>query len=190
MNGNELDFSFSGSKPLSCAGPKQHDIKAETEARRQLIKPEHSKNSLRHHSASHPRSARQLPTHRHRRTAPPTPNPPPPNRSARNRLIVAGGVACNAGLRKAGFSTRWTRFYFPTLNFSTDNAAMIAAAAYPKFRASQDFAGFDLKAQGRLDASFELESHGSTQAPGQATKAADPRRRKHHCRRIGQRRRG
>jgi len=39
--------------------------------------------------------------------------------------------------------------FFPTPALSTDNAAMIAAAAFPKFRAGH-FADFSLRAQANL----------------------------------------
>jgi N6-L-threonylcarbamoyladenine synthase len=57
-------------------------------------------------------------------------------------IIVTGGVAANARLR-AEFQRRSAReglqAFFPSRKLSTDNAAMIAAAAYPKFLAG-DFA--------------------------------------------------
>jgi len=64
------------------------------------------------------------------------------------RILVTGGVAANRELR-----TRFTlhaaqhhlRLAFPTLALSTDNAAMIAAAAWPRFLAN-DFADLDLSA--------------------------------------------
>jgi N6-L-threonylcarbamoyladenine synthase len=59
-------------------------------------------------------------------------------------MIVSGGVACNSGLRRAAQSA-----LFPTPGLSTDNAAMIAAAAIPKF-ARRDFADFTLRAQATL----------------------------------------
>ena len=65
-------------------------------------------------------------------------------------IIVSGGVACNTGLREAarrgGFPCP---VYFPTPGLSTDNAAMIAAAAFPKL-ARREFSGFDLKAKANL----------------------------------------
>ncbi len=64
-------------------------------------------------------------------------------------VLVAGGVACNAGLRQRARSIHGPAFYFPSPGLSTDNAAMIAAAAFPKYRQGQ-FAGFDLKAQASL----------------------------------------
>ena len=59
-----------------------------------------------------------------------------------SRILVTGGVAANRELR-ARFTTAATRrgltVAFPTLALSTDNAAMIAAAAWPRFLA-RDFA--------------------------------------------------
>jgi N6-L-threonylcarbamoyladenine synthase len=53
-------------------------------------------------------------------------------------VIVSGGVAANSRLR-AAFEQRTAQAgltaYFPSRALSTDNAAMIAAAAYPRFRA-------------------------------------------------------
>ncbi|HEX4486998.1 MAG TPA: tRNA (adenosine(37)-N6)-threonylcarbamoyltransferase complex transferase subunit TsaD [Terriglobales bacterium] len=64
-------------------------------------------------------------------------------------LFVAGGVAANAELRTR-FEQRSTQegllVYFPSRPLSTDNAAMIAAAAYPKFLA-KDFAPLDFCAE-------------------------------------------
>ena len=65
-------------------------------------------------------------------------------------LIVSGGVACNSGLRAAAQARRLgIPVRFPSPALSTDNAAMIAAAAMPKYRRG-DFAGFDLRAQANL----------------------------------------
>ncbi len=59
-----------------------------------------------------------------------------------SHILVTGGVAANRELR-ARFTTAATRrgltVAFPTLALSTDNAAMIAAAAWPRFLA-RDFA--------------------------------------------------
>jgi N6-L-threonylcarbamoyladenine synthase len=64
-------------------------------------------------------------------------------------LFVTGGVAANRELRRK-FETDATReglsVYFPSRPLSTDNAAMIAAAAYPKFLA-RDFALMDFSAE-------------------------------------------
>ena len=65
-------------------------------------------------------------------------------------MIVSGGVACNSGLRAAAAALALPYpVYFPTPGLSTDNAAMIAAAAFPKL-ARGDFAGFETAAQANL----------------------------------------
>jgi N6-L-threonylcarbamoyladenine synthase len=56
------------------------------------------------------------------------------------RILVTGGVAANRELRErfsAEAARRGVRVSFPTLALSTDNAAMIAAAAWPRFMAGE-----------------------------------------------------
>ena len=68
------------------------------------------------------------------------------------RILVTGGVAANRELRArftAEAARRGLQIAFPTLALSTDNAAMIAAAAWPRFLA-QDFARTDLTADPSL----------------------------------------
>jgi N6-L-threonylcarbamoyladenine synthase len=68
------------------------------------------------------------------------------------RILVTGGVAANSELRArftAEAARRGLQVAFPTLALSTDNAAMIAAAAWPRFLA-QDFAPSDLTADPSL----------------------------------------
>jgi N6-L-threonylcarbamoyladenine synthase len=67
-------------------------------------------------------------------------------------LFVTGGVAANSALRKAfeeKSATEGLPVYFPSRRLSTDNAAMIAAAAYPKFLAG-DFAPAGFSAEASL----------------------------------------
>ncbi len=65
-------------------------------------------------------------------------------------ILISGGVACNAGLRAAAKQRRLPcPVYFPTFALATDNAAMIAAAAFPKLE-RLEFAGYDLQAQPNL----------------------------------------
>jgi N6-L-threonylcarbamoyladenine synthase len=68
------------------------------------------------------------------------------------RILITGGVAANRELRSR-FTTeaarRRIRVAFPTPALSTDNAAMIAAAAWPRFQ-SGDFAPGDLSADASL----------------------------------------
>jgi N6-L-threonylcarbamoyladenine synthase len=67
-------------------------------------------------------------------------------------LFVTGGVAANRALR-AAFDTQAAQqgidVFFPSRSLSTDNAAMIAAAAYPKFL-SHDFLPMDFNAEAGL----------------------------------------
>jgi N6-L-threonylcarbamoyladenine synthase len=64
-------------------------------------------------------------------------------------LFVTGGVAASNELRQRfeqDAAMEGLPVYFPSRPLSTDNAAMIAAAAYPKFLA-RDFAGMDFSAE-------------------------------------------
>ena len=67
-------------------------------------------------------------------------------------LLVTGGVAANNELRRR-FETdahkEGLQVYFPSRSLATDNAAMIAAAAYPKFL-KQEFAPMDFSAEAGL----------------------------------------
>jgi N6-L-threonylcarbamoyladenine synthase len=67
-------------------------------------------------------------------------------------IVVSGGVAANSELRRRFAEEAGRRglpVAFPTLAMSTDNAAMIAAAAWPKFVA-EEFAGEGLVAVPQL----------------------------------------
>ena len=64
-------------------------------------------------------------------------------------LFVTGGVAANKELRETferEAAEQGLPVFFPSRPLSTDNAAMIAAAAYPKFLARQ-FAAIDFSAE-------------------------------------------
>ncbi len=67
-------------------------------------------------------------------------------------VMVSGGVAANAELRRTfeeEAGRRGLDSFFPSRALSTDNAAMIAAAAYPHFLAGE-FAGEELDAEAVL----------------------------------------
>jgi N6-L-threonylcarbamoyladenine synthase len=67
-------------------------------------------------------------------------------------VFVTGGVAANGELRRRferDAAEQGLRAFFPSRPLSTDNAAMIAAAAYPKFLAG-DFAAMDFSAEAGL----------------------------------------
>ncbi len=146
MKGNELDFSFSGLKTAVLRWTQGQDI-AEEIALRKTMKnatlaewrgatPQQTLDLLASFQSAVIRellrraliSAEQI---------------------GAESILVAGGVASNVGLRKAASQTNGFRFYFPSAALSTDNAAMIAAAAFPKFE-RHEFASFDLKAQAGL----------------------------------------
>jgi len=67
-------------------------------------------------------------------------------------LFITGGVAANSELRETferEAAQQGLPVYFPSRPLSTDNAAMIAAAAYPKWLA-KEFAPADLSAEAAL----------------------------------------
>ena len=67
-------------------------------------------------------------------------------------IVVSGGVAANSELRRrltAEADRRGLPIAFPSLALSTDNAAMIAAAAWPRLQAG-DLAPEDLTATPQL----------------------------------------
>jgi len=147
MKGNTLDFSFSGLKTAVLRWVQQHDLTAEIESRRRsqgasveellALTPQPTLDLLA--SFQHTVIEELL-----RRVAISI------EEIGARSLIISGGVASNAGLRAAARSARLScPVYFPTPALSTDNAAMIAAAAFPKLRAG-NFADFSLRAQANL----------------------------------------
>jgi len=57
-----------------------------------------------------------------------------------NALVVSGGVSANRALRanlSAAAAARGARVYYPRIEFSTDNAAMIAVAGIARLKAGQ-----------------------------------------------------
>ncbi len=147
MKGNPLDFSFSGLKTAVLRWVEQHDMAAEIEARRRLQQP-----TLEDWLRFTPRATLGLLASFQktvieellRRLAASA-----EDIGARS-LIVSGGVASNAGLRAAARKANLPGpVFFPTPALSTDNAAMIAAAAFPKLL-RDDFDGFNLRADANL----------------------------------------
>jgi N6-L-threonylcarbamoyladenine synthase len=67
-------------------------------------------------------------------------------------VLVTGGVACNGRLREAfeaAAADEGLELYIPSPKYTTDNAAMIAAAGFLHFEAG-NFAGLDLNADAAL----------------------------------------
>jgi N6-L-threonylcarbamoyladenine synthase len=151
MKGNALDFSFSGLKTAVLRWVEGRDMEAETGARRALQRnvphpttedwlaatPQRTLDLL----ASFQRAVIHELLTRAADSA---------ERMSARSVIISGGVACNRGLRAAAQSAGLPcAVHFPSPALSTDNAAMIAAAAFPKL-ARGEFAGFDVMAQANL----------------------------------------
>jgi N6-L-threonylcarbamoyladenine synthase len=146
MKGNELDFSFSGLKTAVLRWTEANDVTAEVTARRALHRP-----SLEDLLAATPQRTLDLLASFQstvieellRRASASA------DQIGAESVIVAGGVACNSGLQRASGERHGQRFFFPSIALSTDNAAMIAAAAFPKYL-RREFSDFGLKAQSSL----------------------------------------
>jgi N6-L-threonylcarbamoyladenine synthase len=152
MKGNALDFSFSGLKTAVLRWVESHDLADEIEARKRLLRtvPE---PTLDQWLLVTPQPTRDLLASfqrtvieellRHASSA------AQQNEGVRS-LIVSGGVACNSGLRMAVTqAATGLPVFFPSAALSTDNAVMIAAAAFPKFRRGE-FASLDVAAEPNL----------------------------------------
>ncbi len=147
MKGNTTDFSFSGLKTAVLRWVEQHDLTAEIAARRKLpnatyedwlrLTPQPTLDLI----ASFQRTVIEELLRRSAACV---------EELGARALIIAGGVASNSGLRAAARNANLPcPVYFPTPALSTDNAAMIAAAAFPKFERG-GFADFGLRAKANL----------------------------------------
>jgi len=147
MKGNTLDFSFSGLKTAVLRWAQSRDMQAEIDARRALVNPgledwlAHTPPETLDLLASFQHTVIEELLRRVRSQAEQT--------DARS-LIISGGVACNSGLRRAAQCGDLPYpVFFPTAGLSTDNAAMIAAAAFPKLLRGE-FSDFSLRAYANL----------------------------------------
>ncbi len=147
MKGNTLDFSFSGLKTAVLRWVEHHDLTAEIETRRRspgasaqdflALTPQPTLDLLA--SFQYTVIEELL-----RRAAVSI------EEIGARSFIISGGVASNAGLRAAARAAGLAcPVYFPTPALSTDNAVMIAAAAFPKLSAG-NFSDFSLRAQANL----------------------------------------
>ena len=150
IKGNALDFSFSGIKTAVLRYVESHDLTAEIERRRALRErqPRVPTESFLELSSSTTLDLVASFQHAVVEQLVEGTLAAAQLRDVR-AILVSGGVACNSLLR-ARFqqlpASRRIPVFFPSLTLSTDNAVMIAAAAYPKFLV-QDFAGLDLPAE-------------------------------------------
>jgi N6-L-threonylcarbamoyladenine synthase len=151
MKGNALDFSFSGLKTAVLRWFEAHEMESEVAARRALLEktPRPSAEEWLNVTpratldvlASFQRTVIDELLRRTMRAA---------EQLGARAAIISGGVAMNTGLRRTvAASALPYPAYFPAAGLSTDNAAMIAAAAFPKL-ARGEFAGFDLRAKPAL----------------------------------------
>ena len=151
MKGNSLDFSFSGLKTAVLRWSEARDLTAEIAARRELLR-RSPRPTAEEWLTVTPRETLDLVASFQytvieellRRA----------NQSAEAigaaSVVISGGVASNAGLRRAAQSNRLPYpVYFPNAGLSTDNAAMIAAAAFPRL-ARGEWSDFTLAAQANL----------------------------------------
>ena len=145
MKGNTLDFSFSGLKTAVLRWVEAHDMAAEIAARRA------TSGNVDWRTLTPPRTLDLLASFQQAViTELLTRAAASAEAIGARTLIVSGGVACNSGLRAAAQSAK-LRYpvYFPSLALSTDNAAMIAAAAFPKLE-RREFSNLEIAAQANL----------------------------------------
>ncbi len=151
MKGNALDFSFSGLKTAVLRWVEARGMELEIEARKAVRRgnPQPSAEEWRKVTPSATldllASFQQAVIHELLTRAAAS-----AESTHAQSLIISGGVACNTGLRAAAKAAKLPYpVYFPTPGLSTDNAAMIAAAAFPKYERGE-FASLDIKAQANL----------------------------------------
>jgi len=149
-NSERFDFSYSGIKTAVLRYVETHDMKASVEARRKALAGI-SKPTLEDYLANCDKQTLDLVASFQRAVVDDLVRKTLAAAETHNiaTLLVTGGVAANNELRQT-FEREGARVgipvFFPSRPLSTDNAAMIAAAAYPKFLA-KDFAGMDFSAE-------------------------------------------
>jgi N6-L-threonylcarbamoyladenine synthase len=151
MKSNPFDFSFSGLKTAVLRWVEARDMESEIAARRVFLR-ENPAPSTEDWLALTPRATLGLlASFQHAVISELLTRAGASAESIGARaLIVSGGVACNTGLRAAAKGARLPYpVHFPSFGLSTDNAAMIAAAAFPKFERGE-FASLKLKVEPNL----------------------------------------
>jgi N6-L-threonylcarbamoyladenine synthase len=151
MKGNALDFSFSGLKTAVLRWVQARDMQAEIEARRAVLDERRHPTDEEWLAVTPPLTLDLLASFQHAVIAELlTRAAASAERIGARAMIISGGVACNTGLRNAARTARLPYpVHFPSPGLSTDNAAMIAAAAFPKLERG-DFAGLDAAAEASL----------------------------------------
>jgi N6-L-threonylcarbamoyladenine synthase len=145
-----VDFSFSGIKTAVLRYVETHEMKPTIEARRaklsSIVKPK-----LEDYLAASDKQSLDLVASFQRAVVEDLVGKSLAAAEAFNAatLFVTGGVAANSALRTRFQQEATLPVFFPSRALSTDNAAMIAAAAYPKFIA-KDFAEAEFSAEASM----------------------------------------
>ena len=151
MKGNALDFSFSGLKTAVLRWVQARDLAPEIGARRELLKRQPHPSDTEWLATTPKATLDLLASFQHAViTELLTRAAASAEQIEAKSMIISGGVACNSGLRAAAHSAHLPcPVHFPSPALSTDNAAMIAAAAFPKLERGE-FATLDVLAQASL----------------------------------------
>lgn len=153
MKGNPLDFSFSGIKTAVLYHVRAHpELAPEIQSREAaLLRGERRAEQLR--PLCSPHTLDLVREFQHSVVTSLVNNTKLAAQQCQARsILVSGGVAANSYLRQKfeeECRARSLQVFFPSRALSTDNAAMIAAAAYPKLVAGE-FAYFSLDAEPTL----------------------------------------
>jgi N6-L-threonylcarbamoyladenine synthase len=151
MKGNALDFSFSGLKTAVLRWTQARDLAGEIQKRKELVAAHPRPTADEWRAVTSQETLDLLASFQStviqellRRAAVAAES------IGARALIISGGVACNSGLRAAARSAHLPYpVHFPTPELSTDNAAMIAAAAFPKLE-RREFADLSVAASASL----------------------------------------
>ena len=137
MKGNTLDFSFSGLKTGVLRWVESHNLTAEIEARKQFLRTNPNPSTDEWLAVTPQATLDLVASFQHTMIEELLSHAAAAATQMEDvqSLVITGGVACNAGLRAAA-GGQWAGLpvYFPTPALSTDNAVMIAAAAWPRFQ--------------------------------------------------------
>jgi N6-L-threonylcarbamoyladenine synthase len=150
MSKERFDFSYSGIKTAVLRYVETHNMKASVEARQKALAGI-AKPKLEDYLANCDKQTLDLVASFQRSIVEDLISKTLTAARAHNiaTIFVTGGVAANNELRltfEREAAKEGLPVFFPSRPLSTDNAAMIAAAAYPKFLA-KDFAGMDFSAE-------------------------------------------
>ncbi len=149
MKGNQLDMSFSGLKTAVLRYVQSQDMDEEIKERRAALRGKVQVGADEARQATPQATLDLIASFQSRvieellrRAAAAA------EETGAHSLILCGGVAANSGLRKR-FQSLPLPVYSPSLLLSTDNAAMIAAAAYPRLLRGER-SSLDLRARPNL----------------------------------------